>query len=102
VDDDRVGAIAARKNAFFQARPVSHLDAVISTRVGNEQSLGVYSIPDGSASLMELPLRLRERSGEVVSEMLANCGERPPWADLCHSRAFWTAGVLPDPAFHAV
>jgi hypothetical protein len=54
VDDDRVGAIAARKNAFFQARPVSHLDAVISTRVGNEQSLGVYSIPDGSAFLLTL------------------------------------------------
>jgi hypothetical protein len=49
VDDDRVGAIAARKRALFRTRRVSHLDAVISARIGNEQSLGVYSIPDGSA-----------------------------------------------------
>jgi len=54
VDDDRVRAIAVRKNALFQARPVSHLDAVISARIGNEQSLGVYSIPDGSAFLLAL------------------------------------------------
>jgi hypothetical protein len=91
-----------KKKSFFKRALFRLVDAVISAHIGNAQSLGVDSIPDGSASLMELPLRLRERSGEVVSEMLANCGERPPWADLCHSRAFWTAGVLPDPAFHAV
>jgi hypothetical protein len=54
VDDDRVGAIAARKNAFFQARPVSHLDAVIPPASGNEQSGAVYSILDGSAFLLTL------------------------------------------------
>jgi hypothetical protein len=68
VDDDRVGAIAARRMLFLQVRPVSHLDAGDSAR-GNKQSLGVDSIPDGSDSPMELPLRPRDR--EVASEMLA-------------------------------
>ena len=46
--------IAARKNAYFQARPVSRLHAVISARIGDEQSLGIYSIPDGLAFLLML------------------------------------------------
>jgi hypothetical protein len=47
---------------------VSHLDAVISARVGNEQSLGVYSIPDGWAFLLTLDHKA------------------PPWADTLQSR----------------
>jgi len=54
-------AIAGRRNAFFTLALFRLVDAVISAHIGNAQSLGVDSIPDGSASLMELALRPRER-----------------------------------------
>jgi len=45
-----------KEKRFFPLALFRLVDAAISAHIGNGQSLGVDSIPDGSASLMELPL----------------------------------------------
>jgi hypothetical protein len=104
VDDDRVGAIAERRNAFFKLARVAY-GRDDSARVGNEQRLGVHSIRDGSAFIFMFDQKERlalaapwgsDNQSRLGSSSLASAARgKAPLAQLQPFLLPWLAAGVP-------